>query len=186
MLGFERIGHLVTIAAFDRAELLNTLKISNKSFGVSFEDYVKSQVHLNLTDDLFNRPLVNYVKAYRYLGHGEPCYFDDACTALQWFYQDMADFLLNNPFDVKMHISVGDSLKLPEIQYNLENVRAELAQFSNNVSSDMVGKSRFPEILRKIKKKKELEEKKNSCAVAAVLLHEAASRELHKISMEGL
>ena len=68
MIGFERVGHLVALASDNlKPEIYDSLCVTSESLEVSFDAYVKSQVHLNLTDDLFSRPLRRYVHAMRFL-----------------------------------------------------------------------------------------------------------------------
>ena len=182
MVGFERVGHLVALAADNlKPEIYDSLCVTSESLEVSFDAYVKSQVHLNLTDDLFSRPLSKYVYAMRFLDSKESCYQEDVFCVLRWFYIDMANFLIHNTKNVRLNVIVGDDLSLPEVPYFLAEVQDEFDRVKSEHSVEAVRKFKYSELLRKIKSRSDLQLKPDSCMVAAVLLKEAENKELQKV-----
>lgn len=182
MIGFERVGHLVALASDNlKPEIYDSLCVTSESLEVSFDAYVKSQVHLNLTDDLFSRPLRRYVHAMRFLDSKESCYREDVFCVLRWFYSDMANFLIHNAENVRLHVIVGDALNLPEASYSLTEVQDEFDKVKSEHSVEAVRKFKYSELLRKIKSRRDLQAKPDNCMVAAVLLKEAENKELQKV-----
>lgn len=185
MVGFERIGHLVALSTEGlKPEIYESLCVASTSLEVSFDAYVKSQVHLNLTDDLFSRPFRKYVHAMRFLQSQEEYYRKDTSSVLRWFYRDMAYFLIHNRENICLRIEVPDCLELPEVVYYLPEVQEEFRQVTREHSVEAVRKFRFSELLRKIKSRKELQQKSNSCFVAAILLKEATSQTLGRVVLK--
>ncbi len=185
MVGYERIGHLVAVSALKPSDRLPDLKVWTSDISIDFFDYVKSQVHLNLVDDLYRRPLQEYVKAMRFLNSGDACYKESALRVLRYFYHDMGRFLVKCENDIQFFIQVPDSLGLPVMEYNVTEVRKELFAVIEKPSAEALKKFRFSQLLKLVNSKDELLCKMNSSVVAAILVREESSSELHKIVLRG-
>lgn len=185
MVGFERVGHLVVLAADNlKADVYKDLCVPSTNLVISFDAYVKSQVHLNLTNDFFGRPLSRYVNAMRYLKLKDEKYRQDALNALKWFYGDMASFLIHNEENVKLTVIIDDELKLPEAVYSLPDVRHDIENVIVEHPVEMLRDFKYSEMLCKINSRTDLEKKTDSCVVAAILFREANSDELHKVVLK--
>lgn len=182
MVGFERVGHLVALSADVKPEVYKSLAISTTAeLIVNFENYVKSQVHLNFTKDLFGRSLVRYVGALRFLRTNCTIYQEDACLALRWFYGDMANFLLHNLNDISLCVQVSEKMDLPVQEYSLKEVQNQLQTIQNDCSAEKIQTFPYSELLVRVADRRELHRKLHSCSVAAILLKEAKSNELHRV-----
>lgn len=129
-IGFERVDHLIALSALPKRNLLWTnYPISEHVLNLKFSNYVKSQVHLNVVDDLCGRSLSSCVNALRYL-KGSTQYHSYAIKALRNFYSDMSRFLINNPKDVVLNIDVDVDLGLPVHFYSLSDVKKEIKEIT--------------------------------------------------------
>lgn len=176
MIGYERIGQLVAVSATLKTSV--DLSVANKEMSVDFLNYVKSQVHLNISDDLYHRPFREYVDAFRFLTKGYEMYQHSAEKVLRYFYSDMAGFLIRNPTNVELKISIGDELPLPITKFGIDSVKQELRKLASVDSVEALESSQYPEILDVVKSKEDLLVKLDSYAVAAVLGRAARQKEL--------
>lgn len=183
MLGYERIGQLVAVAA--ALPTTNNLSVLREEISIDFLGYVKSQVHLNISDDLFNRPFGEYMNALRFLEKGCKMYQQNAEKVLRYFYTDMANFLIRNPQNVKMNIQVGGWTGLPEVKCELSQVKAELVSMTTVGSAEELSRFNYAEILDSVKSRDDLLEKIDSYTVAAVLSKAAKQKELCKLVFES-
>ena len=99
---YERMDHILAVSSGHANEQL----FLKPDFIVSilFSEYIKSQMHLSL-QHLFNRSIYVYKKAYEF-SKGQIRYEKDALKVLDYFYEDMAGFLINNPYNVKVELIV--------------------------------------------------------------------------------
>lgn len=183
MVGYERIGQLVAVSATLKTSV--DLSVANKELDIDFLNYVKSQVHLNISDDLYHRPFREYIDALRFLTKGYEMYQCSAEKVLRYFYSDMAGFLIKNPNNVKLCIRVGNQLPLPVARFSLTEVKRELEELASVDSVEALESSQYPEILDAVKSKEDLLTKLDSYAVAAVLGRAATQKELKIIVFES-
>lgn len=193
VLGFERVDHLVAISATRKSTYIrDNLKIAVKDLQLKFSDYVKSQVHLNVSSDLYDRPLGDYVKALRYL-NGAKKYASSAIKVLNYFYLDMAYFLVNNLDDINLFLEVDCELDIPVKVYSVSQVKDEILKMVDTVQSDdgddlldAMHSFEFSEIFDKCSGSEDIKKKLNSYAVAAILLKESADpNNVCKLVLEG-
>lgn len=107
-LPYERFDQLVLIAASKHP--IQQIQLTTQQLELSYEEYVKSQLHLNVTSDLFNRKMVDYHNALLFL-RGDESKKNSALVVLRYFYQDVCSFLANNPNDVDVLVTAPDCLK---------------------------------------------------------------------------
>lgn len=126
---YERVGHLITIAASDSPETdFPDLIIDDESviFSVSFSNYVKSQIHLNIVSGLFGRKIQEYKYALDYL-YGKCEFNETVLHVLHYFYIDMLNFLRNN----KRNISVEIIVDYVPAEYFSVSFEEAVNEFSN-------------------------------------------------------
>lgn len=119
---YERIAQLVAVSAISKSgsignvqdKTLNRLRVQPQELTIKFSEYVKSQVHLNIVADLYDRSISEYAKTLSYL-NGDVVYSEEAEKVLGYFYQDMANFLINNPDDVKLNLIVDAEFRSSEV-----------------------------------------------------------------------
>lgn len=186
MVGYERLGHLVAVSALKPPDCPDELKvkIETERLCIGFVDYVKSQVHLNLTDDLYGRPLCEYVKAMRFFSRKDDSYRENALKVLRFFYHDLALFLINYELDLQMDVVVPESLDLPTECYSVAEVQDSLLSAINNPTATVMKNFKFSQLLKLVDTKSDIITKKSSSAVAAILLRESNSSQLHRIKLE--
>lgn len=183
MLGYERIGQLVAVSATSKTTI--DLSINKEEISISFLDYVRSQVHLNIADDLYHRPFHEYADTLRYLTNGYSMYLETAQKVLRYFYSDMASFLIRNPYNVKMFVCVNAELDLPETKIDVVKVKKDLQEMASADSVEELASFAYPEILDFVKSKDDLLAKIDSYSVAAVLNKFAKQKRLTKLILEG-
>lgn len=99
VIGFERVDHLISIAS---GKITPDLFITTDDIlVVRYSDYVKSQLHLNMTSQLFERSSMLYKAAYDFI-EGDYSLEGEAEKVLELFYHDMINFLLHNEANVKI------------------------------------------------------------------------------------
>lgn len=184
MLGFERINHLIAVAAVAKQGFSSFLSLKDVKIEVGFTDYVKSQVHLNVSDDLYGRPLHDYADSLRYLRNGLEKYYPAAKKTLRYFYSDMADFLINNAYNVELNLVVDNTLGLPVRKFSLSDVSNRLRFIADSVSADDVREFEYAEILDFVNDREDLLTKLGSYSMAAILKKASESTELYCVVVE--
>ena len=106
-LPYERFDQILLIAA--SRDVMNNIVIPSQNLELDFREYVSSQLHLNVTTDLFGREMQEYYRAYLFL-RGDPNFQKDAIQVLKYFYSDVAMFLENNPCDVRVQVTVPECM----------------------------------------------------------------------------
>ena len=197
-LPYERIAQLVTISAMNRsnsamANFVSQLKVSERTIRVKYSDYVKSQVHLNISYNLYGRAMCQYVKSMYYL-NGNVKYRRDAEETLRYFYHDMASFLINNPSKIELIIEVDADLgtdfpvDVSSVCSGLGDIleKAAMATVDPDLNSDLesaLDKFEYSDILDEVIDLEDAREKLSSYALAAVLRQVANAKELHKVRL---
>ena len=102
-----RFDQILLIAA--SRDVMNNIVIPSQNLELDFREYVSSQLHLNVTTDLFGREMQEYYRAYLFL-RGDPNFQKDAIQVLKYFYSDVAMFLENNPCDVRVQVTVPECM----------------------------------------------------------------------------
>lgn len=116
VLRFERMAQLITVAASKQNCLsLNDLMLNNPDviFSVTFSDYVKSQIHLNIVTGLFGRSILEYKYTLDYL-QGKVPLSECVKNVLLFYYIDMLNFLSNNSYDCNLKV-INDVSELQDI-----------------------------------------------------------------------
>ena len=112
VVDFTKINNFIAVAAFG-AWIGDQVQVHSTSLQITYSDYVKSQIYDNLVTHLFGRDAMLYFEAGKYL-QGYLEHKDKAQQVLQFFYEDMTNFLLNNRYDVRIHLVVDVDLGLKE------------------------------------------------------------------------
>lgn len=136
VLRFERMAQLITVAASKQNHLsLNDLMLNNSNviFSVTFSDYVKSQIHLNIVSGLFGRSILEYKYTLDYL-QGKVPLSKDVKNVLIYYYTDMLNFLANNEYDCNLKVTND----IPELQditscVVIDKVEKQFRQFITEV-----------------------------------------------------
>jgi len=188
VIGYERLNQLIAVSAAESKDAVNSLFVVKcGEIEVSFTNYVKSQVHLNISADLMGLPMSFYVDTLRYMDGLAGCR-GHALTILRQFYVDMSGFLIKNPVDVKMNLIVDCGFGCTEVFYRLPDVKNQVLGIIDNGGVEGVRSFKYPEIIDNIDNVSDLKEKINSYSVAAVLLKEIAETkgdEVHRVRIEG-
>lgn len=203
-LKFERIAQLIALAAIDRNDRCVLEKFSvpgsasgrsgaNQSVGcrwliVRFSNYVKSQIHLCIVEDLFGRSIIDYINAAKYL-QGYKMYRESAEKVLKYFYADMSRFLINNLYDVLFKVVVDVDFDTESV--NVGEVKAEFERLLEMVNSSGLyqGLSEFKyagivDSLSSVESIEDAKMKIDSYVVAAVLHEQARSSTVRALKME--
>lgn len=110
LLKFEKLNQLIVVAAQgDKQIILDKFKVEENSLSINFIEYVKSQLHVNVVSDLFNRDIFCYLNAYKFL-KGDYLLEGEALKVLHYFYEDIANFLINNPINVRVDLQINSTL----------------------------------------------------------------------------
>lgn len=172
MVGYARFNQLIAVSAAKSKDSVDKrFHVTRTDLSVRFSDYVKSQVHLNISSDLCNQPLSVYANAYRFIT-GRSKSRDSALTALGQFYSDMANFLIKNPFDINLHILVDCSITSSVSHYNIDEVKNLILRAVYNSSDAALRDFEFANIIDHVDSLSDLTNKINSYSIAAVLLRE--------------
>ena len=178
VIGFERVGHLLSIAATKSKSLnLQDLMLDAQGviFSVSFSDYVKSQIHLNLVTSLFARDIYEYKYALDFIkGHAPHSATVD--KILIYFYTDMLHFLESNEFDCNLEvINDVEGLSKSELKYDV--VVSEFKEFYQQLRNldfegtyELLKDSKFAEIIDYMDNIEAVEKKPNSFFTIAYLM----------------
>ncbi|MEY8333109.1 hypothetical protein AALB53_08395 [Lachnospiraceae bacterium 47-T17] len=189
-LPYERIAQLVTISALNKessamAGFILQLKVSERQICIKFSDYVKSQVHLNISYSLYDRHISEYVKSLYFI-QGDEKYRSDAEKVLRYFYADMSNFLINNPVRVDMTIIVDADLG-EEVVIDPEDVEMELLKILDSANSPdlpkLIGKFLYSDIFDSVDDLEDAKAKSASYALAAILGEYAENEKLSKVRL---
>ena len=97
---FYDFNHILLLASQNRFSNdgkmhIKDLSVHEPEITLYFSDYVKSQIHCNVTEELFKRDRDAYIRVYR---------GDDSCleTVKKYFIEDAKNFLLCNDSNVKL------------------------------------------------------------------------------------
>ena len=101
---------------------------------INFIEYVKSQLHNNVVTDFFNRNIFAYLNAYKFL-KGEIFLEDEALKVMHYFYKDIANFLIKNPADMNVYITINsdEDSGQNDLRFMLGNIE-ECSDFSQVLS----------------------------------------------------
>lgn len=102
------------------------LYFQTESFNFKLEEYIKSQLHLNVMPNLFQRDLRDYHRCLLYT-RGDDRYFGDFCKVLRYFYTDIANMILKvNPeveiLDVTVDVTLSRETKLESKIINIHDI----------------------------------------------------------------
>lgn len=183
MIGYERFNQVIAVSAADKDSINHRLVVKCRQFTVSYSNYVKSQVHLNISHDLGGLSLSTFVEALWYL-KGKEEYRSSALKVLKQFYLDMAKFLIKNPIEIRLHVVIDVDIGCTEAVYNLASVQNEITRLCSGDYGQDLSKCNYSEIIDYVDDANDLLYKKCSYSVAAVLLNEikiARQQEIRKV-----
>lgn len=125
---FYNFNHILLIASQNR--FTPDGKVHIKSFSIHesevvlrFSEYVKSQVHCNVSEKLFNRDMDMYIKLYR----GDTSCQDEV---RQYFLEDAKNFLLCNDSNINLtliydydgNINLVDSSEVEKVKEQMRQI----------------------------------------------------------------
>lgn len=190
-LPYERIAQLVTIAAFSKncealGDFLTQLNVSSRTISVKFSDYVKSQIHLNISYSLYGREISEYVKASYFIA-GDRRYQKIAQTVLGYFYSDMANFLINNSSEVDLRLEVDCDLDCETVEVDLDAIVSDLNKVLCNINSEglpeLIKQFRYGFIFDSVEDLDDAKSKIRSYALAAVLQDSCRAGKICKVRL---
>lgn len=181
---YERLGQLVAVSAIQPGHA-GILDLPNVEIDVDYEDYVRSQVHLNLVTGLYGRTLGQYVNALRYCVGKEPGCRDNALEVLRYFYSDMAYFLIKNSNNIKFSATVKTSLDIPDIYYDYQKVQSDLLEVAENVTVETLRQYQFSWVFDYVDSMEDLKTKIDSYTMAVILMHESRTASLQRVEVGG-
>lgn len=128
VLKFDKVNQLIVVSAKgDDPVYREKFSVREASLSFSFVEYVKSQLHINVVTELLGRNIFAYLNTYKFL-KGENILGDEAIKVLHYFYEDVANFLIRNPANMKLSIIInpdGES----DLNFSLGNIQ-EWQEFS--------------------------------------------------------
>ena len=181
---YERLGQLVAVSAIQTGHA-GILDLPNVEIDVDYEDYVRSQVHLNLVTGLYGRTLGPYVNALRYCACKEPGCRNSALEVLRYFYSDMAYFLIKNSNNIKFSATVKTSLDIPDIYYDYQKVQSELLEVAENVTVETLRRYQYSWVFDYVDSMEDLKTKIDSYTMAVILMHESRTASLQRVEVGG-
>ena len=144
---YERIDHIIAISS---GKFHNTLSVEpTKILKIAYSDYVKSQLHLNIVTDLFDRPIIQYKKANDFI-NGDIRFRKVALKVLEYFYTDVINFLRYNRYNVKLELIVDTNIISTAQYYDYNEIKNSLIELSKKQFSN------FEEILEYVTDNKQL------------------------------
>lgn len=144
---YERIDHIIAISS---GKFHNTLSVEpTKILKIAYSDYVKSQLHLNIVTDLFDRPIIQYKKANDFI-NGDIRFRKAALKVLEYFYTDVINFLRYNRYNVKLELIVDTNIISTAQYYDYNEIKNSLIELSKKQFSN------FEEILEYVTDNKQL------------------------------
>lgn len=188
-LNYERIAHIIAVSAVSRdSAIMSQLCVASQELRIRFSEYVKSQIHLNIVEDLYKRSVSEYAKALYYL-NGNGMYKDTAEKVLEYFYRDLAAFLINNPVNIKLNIVIDFEVD-NEFVVNLADVKEQFTAILQTVQRgenpvDCLQKFPYSFIFDDVESTEDAISKCDSYALAAVLKEESKKREVSKLLIVG-
>ena len=181
---YERLGQLVAVSAIQTGHA-GILDLPNVEIDVDYEDYVRSQVHLNLVTGLYGRTLGQYVNALRYCACKEPGCRNSALEVLRYFYSDMAYFLIKNSNNIKFSATVKTSLDIPDIYYDYQKVQSELLEVAENVTVETLRQYQYSWVFDYVDSMEDLKTKIDSYTMAVILMHESRTANIQRVEVGG-
>lgn len=190
-LHFERLNQLLVIACWGEDstnDMISGIRVPSDEYLITFSDYVKSQLHLNIVTQLYKRKFSEYVKAFYYL-EGDSAYKEDIERVLYYFYSDMSSFLINNPNDIKLHLKVDVDIgqdyevDISDLKQRLQNSNLNSIVTGSNDTDILTDFERDISIL--IRKMSDINNKPNSCILAYALRKAANAQTCLKFIMKG-
>ncbi|MEQ2647065.1 hypothetical protein [Anaerobutyricum soehngenii] len=132
LIKFEKMNQLIVISAKgDNPVYRERFKVTQaNNLKINFIEYVKSQLHNNVVTDFFNRNIFAYLNAYKFL-KGEIFLEDEALKVMHYFYKDIANFLIKNPADMNVYITINsdEDSGQNDLRFMLGNIE-ECSDFS--------------------------------------------------------
>lgn len=182
---YERLAQLVAISAINKdTRSISELCIKEQCLQIRFSDYVKSQVHLNIVEDLCHRNISEYAKALYYLqGHG--AYIKQALQVLRYFYYDMSKFLINNSYNVMLDLVVDFQLEEKEIDF-LPIKQDYLHVVENPQDLNALRSFKYAWIIDEVCDKEDALVKADSYVLAAILQEFSKSEQIYKLKLRGI
>lgn len=195
-LQYERMAQLIALSALSKhASLISQLEVRStandlngntvpRGLLVSYSNYVKSQMHLCIVEDLFGRSLFDYAGALKYL-NGFKSYRVQAEKVLRYFYTDMSAFLVNNPENIFLKIVVD--LDFTEDIVDVQSVKLEFKTILDSIQKpnlyQLVSKFRYACIIDNIDNANDALAKIDSYVVAAILAEQAKQEDVKMLRM---
>ena len=100
---------------------------------ITFEEYVKSQLHFNIVGALYDRQLVVYKKCYEFM-QGLPTGCDEYIKVLFWYYEDINKYVVA---DIKNILKVEDFSIINTNVPKLDMVTSEILDLKD-IYNDLV------------------------------------------------
>ena len=176
VLPYSHFDQLILVAASKCPDALIT--VNTQTLILNFEQYVKSQLHLNVVHDLFDRDILMYAKALDYL-KGDKKQEQVAKEVLFWFYEDVYMFLIRNPQSVVCKVEVPKDLfsDIKRIDYDIQSIKQKLLNFVEETTKqskpeqmlELLQQFEFAEMFDEVEKLEDIKLKLDNFAVAAML-----------------
>ena len=126
LLKFEKMNQLIVISAKgDNSIYQEKFKVKANNLTINFIEYVKSQLHSNVVTDFFGRNIFAYLNTYKFL-KGEIFLEDEAIKVLNYFYEDIANFLIKNPLNMKLCVTLN-----PEGETDLKFLLGNISEYKD-------------------------------------------------------
>lgn len=171
-LQFERIAQIIAIAAVGGTDKgISVYFVKAGEIKIRFSEYVKSQIHLNVVHGLYNRSLKEYVETLYFL-QGRTSRRASALRVLGYFYDDLANFLINNGNDIKLSIVVDTELfDLERVTLSIDELKDDLLKNFDRVSDESIpiGSWEYSTILDFVEDANDVRNKASSYALAYAL-----------------
>lgn len=132
---YYNYNHILLLASQDRFSTegktrIKSFTINEPEITLCFSEYVKSQVHCNITEELFKRDRDMYIRLYR----GDTKYLE---AIKKYFIEDAKNFLLCNDSNTVLTLiyDFTDNTNLVDV-FEVEKIKDAINQILRNEKSD--------------------------------------------------
>lgn len=145
LLGIFIVGH----AKFQMC-LMNPAHLGTNKISIDYEDYIKSNLHLDVISDFYNkdeRSIYQYYNARKFLTTSDARYRDDAVSVLKFMLEDIASYLIKVPAVYHVRLSYPEEL-LPCIltDNELNSLKLKFRRFVRTALADSEWEQQFLDV----------------------------------------
>lgn len=184
-LKFDTIAQVIAVSSIDASNHPNLMPKYSVNTGdlvlrIKFSEYVKSQVHLNVVQGLFNRSLQDYAETLWFL-EGMMNKQKKAEQVLRYYYADMANFLINNESPVHLILDVDtDNFRLERVDLDVTALADKMLQEFDDavVKQEIPDNWSYTNVYERARDSQEFRDKSLNFALSSELLRYRSNEKL--------